>query len=207
MDAVRANQLRATIQTLTAEGLSPTAVARRLGCARGTVYNALARPGPDRRTRAAHPDALALDASVLGLLVADPERSTDDLHTILTHRAAAADVAPSRATVARAACRLRPAAAPRRDPYADLALPDYDVAVEADPAAAAPEIALLRALLRGAVKDLDQHGQTPRERLRYRAHAAAIADTIARTRAAPTRAAARSAEAERLAEAVEEVLR
>jgi len=62
MDAVRANQLRATIQTLTAEGLSPTAVARRLGCARGTVYNALARPGLDRRTRAAHPEALALDA-------------------------------------------------------------------------------------------------------------------------------------------------
>lgn len=187
MLAADADRLRADILRLHAGDLKPAEIAEQLACARSTVYKVLASPGPDRRRNPAPSAAVIPPATVdeVRRLAADDRRfGAAEVHAVLAERARAdadAPPVPSQSTIARLLREARapaepdPAATEPAGPPRDPLLPAYNrtASTRVHHMDLEPETALLRAVLREAVADLDRPGD-PRARSRQREHVAAL---------------------------------
>lgn len=186
------NQRRAEIARLALEGVAPDEIAKRVGCARATVFKLLATPAPDARSAAERRRRFppAVESAVARLAASG--RTVDEIVTALRRQADAGDLPhplPSRATVARwvrahGAAFATASAASAVDPYGDLGLDDYALVGRADGHAAAPEIGVLRALLRDTLRELSAEPRASRHRARLRAQAGALVDVLTRVRRA-----------------------
>src|SRR5438128_1556815 len=96
------NRLRLAVAHLRGQQLGPTAIARRLGCARSTVHKLAHQPGPDRRGPSARRTSTAVAAELRQVAAADPTRGAEEIRLILEqrrHRAGDPTPAPSRSTI------------------------------------------------------------------------------------------------------------
>jgi hypothetical protein len=156
-----ANELRARI--LAHPDVAATELAARLGCGKSTVYKVRRRPEPDRRGA-----ARTRQRASARLRQAQAEASAQ-----LTADEIAAALAGEPVGIS-------------TDPYADVGLEGYALALAADPGSLTHEIALVRSQIRRVARQL-QPAAHPEEILRLQEHLSRLVERLGHLVAAHAR--------------------